>query len=156
MRQEKLIAIVFVVASMIFSTVTYSFGQEVVVVKKFTPVRVEAVDYGMCRVAPCGTMAVRRVVTPGCCSMYMVPMGRHYMVCPYHKRYPCVKRCAYMTKCPSMARCACMARCPYMVKCGQVKRCPYKTRVMKVCGQHPKKASGVQNTSYGLKYYYAP
>ncbi|WP_290920569.1 hypothetical protein [Halodesulfovibrio sp.] len=91
MRQEKLIAIAFVVAALIFSTVTYSFAQKVVVLKKGTPVKVEAVKYGDYRVAPCRAIVVRPMMMPRCRTVYMVPMTREYMVmCPYAR--PCYKR----------------------------------------------------------------
>lgn len=92
MRQEKIIAIAFVVAALIFSTVTYSFAQEVVVLKKGTPVKVEAVKYGDYRVAPCRAIVVRPMMMPRCRTVYVVPMTREYMMMcpyatPYHKRY---------------------------------------------------------------------
>lgn len=89
MRQEKLIAIAVVVAALIFSTATYSFANKVTVIRKMTPVRVQTVDYGMCRVAPCGAVVVRPMMVRRYCPMYMVPMHRNYIIMhSYGHPYP--------------------------------------------------------------------
>ncbi|KAF1076712.1 hypothetical protein [Halodesulfovibrio sp. MK-HDV] len=97
MRQEKLIAIAFVVAALIFSTVTYSFAERVIVIQKLTPVSVQTVDISMYRVSPCNIGAV--VVRPmmprprGYQPMYMSPIcPRYMMMCPCTKAYPDVSR----------------------------------------------------------------
>ncbi|WP_430734937.1 hypothetical protein [Halodesulfovibrio aestuarii] len=89
MRQEKLIAIAFVIAALIFSTVTYSFAQRVVVMRRHVPVEYQVVDYGMYRVAPCGAVVVRPMV-PGYCRAQAVPMCRRWMMVKrYGHRLPC-------------------------------------------------------------------
>jgi len=83
MRQEKLIAIAFVVAALIFSAVTYSFAYKVVVVKNGVPVEVETVKSKAYRVTPYRAVMVRPMM-PRCRTVYVIPMRRGYMMrCPY-------------------------------------------------------------------------
>lgn len=93
MRQEKLIAIAFVVAALVFSTVTYSFAERVIVIQKMAPVNVQMVEFRMYHISPCniGAVAVRPMMPHprGYQPMYVTPMyPRCMMMCPCMKAYP--------------------------------------------------------------------
>lgn len=99
MRQEKLIAIAFVVAALIFSTVTYSFAHRVIVGGKQTPARVQTVDYGAYRVAPCGAVVVRPMV-PRYCGVPAVRMCNRYMMLHHYGKPVPHGRCVWVHKRP--------------------------------------------------------